>query len=339
MKELYEATAAYADHQVGRLYDAARASERDLLFVVTSDHGEEFWEHGSFDHGHSLYDELLHVPLVTYRSGAAVGTVSTPTDVRGVFGTFLDFAGLPLGDAPVLPTEDELRPFYPKPTLYGVRHRGTEQDGWKYIVRQDHTGRPHIRARKFPVHQLFELGSDPLEQEDRITTEPARAATLHRAVVGDAVQAGYPGGFYVFVGPGDEPVELAVTLLGGGGWHPDVTDLPWPKADGSRVPNKPMKVRTETSGDRSTVHLSVTHRPTLILLEPRTSAEQVEVLLNGEPHPTRPERASAEALLAAVDAMAPGVEAGRLVGDRSRAGGDGPSASDVDALKALGYMD
>ena len=32
--------------------------------VITADHGEEFWEHGDFEHGHTLYDELVRVPLI-----------------------------------------------------------------------------------------------------------------------------------------------------------------------------------------------------------------------------------------------------------------------------------
>lgn len=36
----------------------------DTLIVVTSDHGEEFDDHGSWGHGHSIYQELLHVPLM-----------------------------------------------------------------------------------------------------------------------------------------------------------------------------------------------------------------------------------------------------------------------------------
>ena len=34
------------------------------LIVFTSDHGEEFWEHGGFEHGHTLYNEVLRVPLI-----------------------------------------------------------------------------------------------------------------------------------------------------------------------------------------------------------------------------------------------------------------------------------
>lgn len=65
IRELYRAEIRYVSDEVGRV---TRALE-DLglydqcLIVFTSDHGEEFWEHGGFEHGHTLYDELLRVPL------------------------------------------------------------------------------------------------------------------------------------------------------------------------------------------------------------------------------------------------------------------------------------
>lgn len=62
----YDAEVAFVDRHLGRLISYLRA--RDLyaesLIVVTADHGEEFSDHGEWGHGQSLYNELLHVPLV-----------------------------------------------------------------------------------------------------------------------------------------------------------------------------------------------------------------------------------------------------------------------------------
>jgi arylsulfatase A-like enzyme len=66
LRSLYDEEVRYADHQFGRLiallkhlrlYDSS-------VIVVLSDHGEEFTEHGGFDHGRSLYEEMIHVPLI-----------------------------------------------------------------------------------------------------------------------------------------------------------------------------------------------------------------------------------------------------------------------------------
>ena len=45
------------------------------LFVLTSDHGTEFYEHRRFDHGFTLYDELIHVPLIIKLPGQTTGKV------------------------------------------------------------------------------------------------------------------------------------------------------------------------------------------------------------------------------------------------------------------------
>ncbi len=52
------------------------------LVLLTSDHGEEFWEHGNYEHGHSLYDELLRVPLVI--AGPGVPRAEMKSRVRHV---------------------------------------------------------------------------------------------------------------------------------------------------------------------------------------------------------------------------------------------------------------
>ncbi len=65
-ERLYDGEIAYTDSEIGHLL--AGLDELDLrsstLAVVTADHGEEFLDHGGFEHGHTLYDELLRVPLI-----------------------------------------------------------------------------------------------------------------------------------------------------------------------------------------------------------------------------------------------------------------------------------
>jgi len=66
MRDLYDALIARADEGVAQLIrglDELGLLE-DTLVVVTADHGEEFGEHGRFAHGHSLFEELVQVPLI-----------------------------------------------------------------------------------------------------------------------------------------------------------------------------------------------------------------------------------------------------------------------------------
>lgn len=54
------------------------------IFVITSDHGEELYEHGRIDHGHSLYDELVRVPLFIIIPGLKVGGIKIYEQVRSI---------------------------------------------------------------------------------------------------------------------------------------------------------------------------------------------------------------------------------------------------------------
>lgn len=68
LEALYNAEVAYTDQEVGRLLrelDALGLRDSTIV-VITSDHGEEFLDHGGFEHGHTHYDELLRIPLIFY---------------------------------------------------------------------------------------------------------------------------------------------------------------------------------------------------------------------------------------------------------------------------------
>ena len=66
LEGLYDGEVSYHDHWLGQFVDRLKALGvyDDTLFVITSDHGEEFNDHGSYGHGHTVYQELIHVPLL-----------------------------------------------------------------------------------------------------------------------------------------------------------------------------------------------------------------------------------------------------------------------------------
>jgi arylsulfatase A-like enzyme len=66
MAEIYDSDVAYLDSKIGELMAFLdRAGLRDdTIVIVTSDHGEDFGEHGLIEHQLGLYDTLLHVPLI-----------------------------------------------------------------------------------------------------------------------------------------------------------------------------------------------------------------------------------------------------------------------------------
>ncbi|MBN2587459.1 MAG: sulfatase [Candidatus Fermentibacteraceae bacterium] len=73
--DLYDGEIAYTDHQIGRLLRCLRrvGLAGNTLVIITADHGEEFLDHDGVGHGHTLYQELLNVPLVVSGPGIPVG--------------------------------------------------------------------------------------------------------------------------------------------------------------------------------------------------------------------------------------------------------------------------
>lgn len=71
--DLYDGEIAFTDAQIGRLFGHLEeiGELENTIVVFHADHGEEFWDHGGYEHGHDLYDELLHVPLIVVRPGEA----------------------------------------------------------------------------------------------------------------------------------------------------------------------------------------------------------------------------------------------------------------------------
>lgn len=96
----YDGAVLHADHVVGELLDmlAARGLLDRALLVLTADHGEEFYDHEAWGHGQSLYQELLHVPLVLRQPGRlpAGRRVSDVVMTVDVMPTILELAGVPV---------------------------------------------------------------------------------------------------------------------------------------------------------------------------------------------------------------------------------------------------
>jgi len=83
---LYDAEVAFNDEQFGRLLEGLRA--RDLydetVIVFTSDHGEEFLDHGQYSHGRTLYREMIHVPFIVRLPGGVQGGLRSSATARHI---------------------------------------------------------------------------------------------------------------------------------------------------------------------------------------------------------------------------------------------------------------
>jgi arylsulfatase A-like enzyme len=81
--DAYDGAIAYVDDQLDNLIRELRRrrTSRELMVIVTSDHGEEFKEHGNLLHGHSLYRETIQVPLIIWHPGKVPAGVRVSTPV------------------------------------------------------------------------------------------------------------------------------------------------------------------------------------------------------------------------------------------------------------------
>ena len=72
--DLYDASIKYVDDFIGRLLDSLGSDLSNTIIIITADHGDELGEHGNFGH-QTLYDGLLHVPLIIAGAGIKSGTL------------------------------------------------------------------------------------------------------------------------------------------------------------------------------------------------------------------------------------------------------------------------
>ncbi len=88
----YDQNLRYVNDTLGALLADLPA---DATVVLFADHGEEFFDHGDFEHGHTLYDELLRVPLVIKSPALGPNRVADAASLLDVAPTLLELLGLP----------------------------------------------------------------------------------------------------------------------------------------------------------------------------------------------------------------------------------------------------
>jgi arylsulfatase A-like enzyme len=168
--ELYDEEIKYVDAILGKFFYMLKKMNiyDDSLIIVMSDHGEEFREHGNIGHhSFSLYEELIHVPLIIkfphgVYGGATVDNLVSSLDVAPTIVNWLNF-DIPnkwIGKSliPILANKEEVY-------NYGVISEGKIKKGqnilsyrtkrWKYIYDETREGQ-----------ELYDLRNDPKEKKN-----------------------------------------------------------------------------------------------------------------------------------------------------------------------------
>ena len=209
MAALYAGEISYVDRIVPAFVRGVKAlaGGRDTLVIVTADHGEEFGEHGKVEHGETLYNAALHVPLAFYWPGhIAPGESSSLVELVDVVPTILDLLGLRepgrgdgrslvpavlrRGELPSRPAYAELR------SAWGVcRENGLPEDCRidRYAVQTDEF--KYVRSKVPAFERLYDLRADPGEEHDVAAKFPEQlhqARVLIDAYVGSAAASNTP---------------------------------------------------------------------------------------------------------------------------------------------------
>jgi arylsulfatase A-like enzyme len=186
----YDSEIHHVDGKIGELARHLRWDENTLV-IVMSDHGEEFEDHGRTGHGHTLYGELINVPLLIHHPARWPGgrTISARVSTLDVLPTVADLVGAPpvaqhVGKSlvPLLDGSDGpdgTRALYSH--LY-QRRRGVVGTRGALLTRSVIRGDWKLIASDFGSMQLFNLASDPAERRDVLQTHPEIAASLESAL-------------------------------------------------------------------------------------------------------------------------------------------------------------
>jgi arylsulfatase len=170
----YDEAIAYVNDQFARVKAAADAAGRSVRFIITSDHGEEFGERGSWGHAHTLYAEQLHIPLILSGPGVGKGVVSAEDvgsqDIAPTIAAWTGIEGLNPDGRDLSPTWSGgalgPRPFLGETSRFTTNRLSIYDQGLR--VEWD---------LKSGATELFDVKADPAE---RSALGPERAADRDR---------------------------------------------------------------------------------------------------------------------------------------------------------------
>ncbi len=190
--DLYDADIAYADQMIGRFLDELKAMGlyEHSLIILTADHGEAFYEHGHWEHSDSLYEEIIHVPLIVKWPGSSPkGRVQTMVHQPDIFATLLAEARItsPLTEAVSLHRylSDPDAGSGSRPAVSeilwrsGMRKVSIRTEKVKYIASFSTRAEDALEIDEIVTEELYNLVDDPGERRNLLEDGSSNAG-LHR---------------------------------------------------------------------------------------------------------------------------------------------------------------
>jgi arylsulfatase A-like enzyme len=183
IKDRYDNNVRYATDQIARLLEHVGP---DDIVVLYADHGEEFWDHTGFEHGHTLFDELLRVPLVIKAPGIRGTRSDAPASLLDITPTVLDALGIePSGAVDGL----SLMPAARGEGDADLRSRGLAFG--RPLYGSERWGVLTPEAKKWTTQEgreaMYDIGVDPGETDNLIRNKPGAAGQPYREAFAEAL--------------------------------------------------------------------------------------------------------------------------------------------------------
>ncbi len=151
----------------------------NTIVIVTSDHGEEFFEHGNVGHGTTLHREVLSIPLIVHVPGRPGGRIDAPVGLIDIVPTIAELTGLELAGAldgrSLVPLFDGDKTGWPTMRLSELEKKN-HVDSWMGPDRH------LIIDRDSQTKSFYRTEGDPNEAHDLFATQRAEARQLVREV-------------------------------------------------------------------------------------------------------------------------------------------------------------
>jgi arylsulfatase A-like enzyme len=199
IRALYDAEVRFTDDQIGELMQ--RMEKLDLLgdswVILTSDHGEEHWEHGTFEHGHRYEAEVTHVPLILrppggrWKAGSRIAQSARHIDLAPTFFEMLgrevshEFEGASL--LPLIRGEEKQhRPCYMENNLYRGDQCALLLEGRYKIVRDLNSKTSYMYDLENDPREQAQLGYEHPRYAEMVAALDAKRAELAKRAVFDS---------------------------------------------------------------------------------------------------------------------------------------------------------
>jgi len=171
---LYDGEIAFTDHYLGLLFEALRARGRfeNSIIVLTSDHGDEFFEHGQKGHRANLYNATLGVPLIIRFPGGQWGgdRIGLPVSLVDIPATVLDYLRVDAWDGlngkSLLPLIEESPETQSRIVFADLANRTKSMINGPWKIVADVNGSAQL--------EIYDLSRDPDEQHNVIEAQEAR---------------------------------------------------------------------------------------------------------------------------------------------------------------------